>query len=256
MHILVGLAALVGVFVLAAQYLEAGFHGYYDRAALIMCVLGPPAVAIMSYDTASLVDAFRTLGQSIFFKGDRDQQALLSDLVRFGRAVREGKVAEASRVLSTPTTHPYLREVGSLAVQRADQSTISETLATVAFARTQRIRRAEDVFQALAAVTPAIGMAGTVVALVQLLANLDDFSKIGSGMAVALLTTLYGLLLCHGFWMPLARHVERYGKRAAVNMKLLERGLLAIASGRPLHDLYLLTGQEEPGTPAPQVEVA
>lgn len=250
MHIIVGLAALVGVFFTASLYLEAGFHGYFDAAAAIMLVGGPPAILVVSYDPTTLAEAFRILATALGYRGDPEQEQLVADLLKFGRAVREGRAAEAGRLIESADTHPYLREAGGLVLQRADAETLSETLATLAFARMQRIKRGEDVMHALAAMTPAVGMTGTIVGLIQLLANLQDYTRVGAGMAVALLTTLYGLILAHGLYMPLARHVERYGKRVSVHMKLLERGMLAIAAGRPLHDLRLLSGDGE-AEPAP-----
>ena len=78
---------------------------------------------------------------------------------------------------------------------------------------------------------PAFGMIGTLVGLVQMLSSLSDPSQIGGGMAVALLTTLYGALVAHMFCIPMAAKLDVRAKQEALLRELMIEGIVAIQSG-------------------------
>ena len=78
---------------------------------------------------------------------------------------------------------------------------------------------------------PAFGMIGTLVGLVQMLQDLSDPSGIGLGMAVALLTTLYGAMLANMVFLPLAGKLEMVAKGDVLLRKLMIEGIVAIQSG-------------------------
>ena len=61
----------------------------------------------------------------------------------------------------------------------------------------------------LSALAPAIGMFGSVLGLIRLLADMSDFSTLGSNMSLALVTTLYGIFIGNVIFVPLARYVEK-----------------------------------------------
>ena len=76
-------------------------------------------------------------------------------------------------------------------------------------AAARRHTRTVGVLRKAAEISPAMGLIGTLIGLVQMLGNLDDPSSIGPSMAVALLTTFYGAVLANMVFMPLAGKLER-----------------------------------------------
>jgi len=117
-----------------------------------------------------------------------------------------------------------------------------ETVLTLSYARLSQVKEAEEVFRFLARTTPAVGLMGTIVGLVNMLINLKNFEQLGPAMAVAQLATFYGLILAYAIWSPFAKRIENYGRNLSVSARLLERGLTSIAEGRSLYDLRLLAG--------------
>ncbi|MDP6174967.1 MAG: MotA/TolQ/ExbB proton channel family protein, partial [Rhodospirillales bacterium] len=73
----------------------------------------------------------------------------------------------------------------------------------------QRHRRSAAVLRRAAEFSPAMGLIGTLIGLVQMLGNLDDPTTIGPSMAIALLTTFYGAVLANMVFIPLASKLER-----------------------------------------------
>jgi chemotaxis protein MotA len=98
-------------------------------------------------------------------------------------------------------------------------------------------------------------MIGTLLGLVLMMGNMSDPRSIGPGMAVALLTTLYGAVLANVLLGPLVQKIMGHGKRARRNYELAMAGVLFIHQGgdpRLLPDLLLgnaLPQQAEPEAP-------
>ena len=78
---------------------------------------------------------------------------------------------------------------------------------------------------------PAFGMIGTLIGLVAMLSNMDDPSKIGAGMAAALLTTLYGALLANIVFLSLADKLALRSSEEVLVKTIIIQGVMAIQSG-------------------------
>jgi chemotaxis protein MotA len=88
------------------------------------------------------------------------------------------------------------------------------------------------IFEALGDVAPAMGMIGTLIGLVAMLANMNDPKTIGPSMAVALLTTLYGAMLATMFALPMADKLSLRSQEEGLIKNLIIDALLAIQSGQ------------------------
>src|SRR4029079_10387161 len=194
------------------------------------------------------------LAQALRYSARRAETRLVADLYRFGRELKQVRNVEASKVLAD-ANDPLLREVGPLLLQPGGGADARETVLTLSYARLAEVKAGEEVFRFLARTTPAVGLMGTIVGLVNMLMNLRNFEQLGPAMAVAQLATFYGLILAYGIWAPFAKRIENYGRHLSVSARLLERGLTSIAEGRSLYDLRLLSGSGEGGG-APSVEAA
>ena len=83
----------------------------------------------------------------------------------------------------------------------------------------------------LGSASPALGMIGTLIGLVQMLQNMTDPSSIGPAMAVALLTTFYGSVIANVFALPIAEKLKRRSTMELAEKALIAQGLLSILSG-------------------------
>jgi chemotaxis protein MotA len=95
------------------------------------------------------------------------------------------------------------------------------------------LRHAEGkaVLESMARYAPAFGMMGTLIGLVVMLGKMDDPARIGPGMAVALLTTLYGLAMANLFCLPLARRLSYLSSQELLGKTIALRGVLGIQAG-------------------------
>ncbi len=108
-----------------------------------------------------------------------------------------------------------------------------------------------NMFKTMAVYAPAMGMIGTLIGLVQMLANMSDPASIGPAMAIAILTTLYGAIIANAFAQPLAQKlalIRGYEKR---NKDLIFESIKGIQEGtnprvlKQLLNAYLPESQRE-----------
>jgi chemotaxis protein MotA len=251
MHIIAGLIGLAASFYVAHSHMPTAFTGFVHPGAMVLLLGAPPSILLIGHDLRSIWDALRVLAEALRYRARAAQAQIVIDLYRFGREIKQGRPVEAERALAS-ARDPLLREVGPLLLQPGGGGEVRETIGTLIYARLARVRGAEDVFRSLFRTTPAVGLMGTIIGLVNMLMNLRNFEQIGPGMAVAQLSTLYGLILAYGLWGPLAKRVDSYGRDLSVSARLLERGLVGIAEGRSLHDLRMLGGEGAAGADSEQ----
>lgn len=89
----------------------------------------------------------------------------------------------------------------------------------------------KKILEFMGSAAPAFGMIGTLIGLVQMLRNLSSPEAIGSGMAVALLTTFYGAFVANLVFIPLAGKLGIYSKAETTAMEMIVEGVCAIAQG-------------------------
>jgi chemotaxis protein MotA len=89
----------------------------------------------------------------------------------------------------------------------------------------------KKILEFMGAAAPAFGMIGTLIGLVKMLSNLESPESIGSGMAVALLTTFYGAFAANLIFIPLAGKLGIYSNAEVTAMEMITEGICAIAQG-------------------------
>jgi chemotaxis protein MotA len=90
---------------------------------------------------------------------------------------------------------------------------------------------AQKMFSSWGDLAPALGMVGTLIGLVQMLANMSDPAAIGPAMAVALLTTLYGALIANLLAIPISKKLELRTEQERVQKALIIEGISSIQEG-------------------------
>ena len=223
MHIIIGLAGLWATLVATRSHMPNGFTGFFHPAALILLLGAPPSILLVGHDVREIWRGIVTLAQALRYNARRAEARMIADLYRFGRELKQGRTVEASKVLAE-ADDPLLREVGPLLLQPGGGADARETVLTLSYARLSQVKEAEEVFRFLARTTPAVGLMGTIVGLVNMLINLKNFEQLGPAMAVAQLATFYGLILAYAIWSPFAKRIENYGRNLSVSARLLERG--------------------------------
>lgn len=243
MHVILGALIIASAFGLALQYMSQDFDGFLNYYSIILLVGVPLGGVILTYRFTTLWEAIVALGRSIVGSPGRERDRIAKNLLAFGREVRRDKALQASAILEQEKD-PVFRVLGRLVLQKTDAEEIEADALVLGRRELSGFRQGERVFSTLGDLAPAMGMIGTVIGLIQLLANMRDFEKLGPGMAIALLTTFYGLILAHLVYLPLSRMIADYGARRAENLSMIADGMMKIARRRPLHELSDVVGAD------------
>ncbi len=177
-----------------------------DPLALGIVGGGTLVIAVARSTGSDLVEALRSLKPLVMARPARD--ALVA-----ARAVRQIRqisdirgIALADRV---DTTCLFVRKAGVRLSELVDADVFADWAREEMAERAARDEAAIAVWRSAAEVAPSMGMIGTILGLVGMFASMDDPSRMGSSMAVALLTTLYGLILSALVAGPVAARLER-----------------------------------------------
>ena len=118
-----------------------------------------------------------------------------------------------------------------MAVDGTRPEVMEDILRTELDAVATRHRDGKALLDCMGRFAPAFGMIGTLMGLVIMLGDMSDPSKIGAGMAVALLTTLYGAIASNVVFLPFAEKLGFTNKQELLAMEIVVRGIMAIQSG-------------------------
>lgn len=243
MHVIIGALMILGTFGLAMEHMSQDFEGFINYYALILLLGVPLGGVVLTYRFTTLWDAIKALFRAVFGSPTAERERLAKNLLAFGREIRRDKALLASKILDDEKD-PVFKILGRQVLQKSDADEIESDALVLGRRELSAYRTGERVFGTLGDLAPAMGMIGTVIGLIQLLANMRDFEKLGPGMAIALLTTFYGLILAHLVYLPLSRLIADYGARRAENLGLVADGMLKIARRRPLHELSDVVGAQ------------
>ncbi|MBF5042088.1 hypothetical protein FGE12_06755 [Aggregicoccus sp. 17bor-14] len=240
MHVIIGLA---GLGLLIAYILQlghaAGFSGVVHPPSLLLLGLAPFFMAMVAYRFTDLFNAVKAVAEALRFDAARSRLRLYEELTQFAAELRARRPARALEVADA-SSHALLRQLGPLVVRQYSAEELESTASTALYCLVSERKRSEDVLGTLGRVAPATGLVGTVLGLINLLKDLARFDQLGPSMALALLCTLYGLLLANAVYQPLARVIHSQTASRVEEAKLLTRALVLTVQDKPLSDVRRL----------------
>lgn len=165
--------------------------------------------------------------KAFFYKTD-DPSQLIEEAVQLADLARKnGLLALEGQEIS----NDFLKQGIGLCVDGHDPGLVQKMLGKDISLTIERHEVGQTMFKNMAIMAPAMGMIGTLVGLVQMLANMSDPASIGPAMAVALLTTLYGAIIANAFAQPLADKLARASALEKTNKSLILETISGIQEG-------------------------
>lgn len=229
--IALGIAAIAG-----GTVLEGGKLGSILQPTAAAIVFGGTLGAtLLSFPFRDIAAAVRAL-RYVFFNADGDHDGLIRDIVRYaGIARRSGFVAldaELPRVADR-----FLRKALRLAIDGMSARMLRDTVEQDLLTYEQEQKRTIRVYETAGGFAPTIGIIGAVLGLIHVMENLSEPAKLGAGIAVAFVATVYGVGSANLLLLPIAKKLTaRLGRELAVRDMIVE-GVLGIMSGINPHYL-------------------
>jgi len=247
-----GIAAGVGL-ILTGQLLEGGHVGSILQATAALIVFGGTLGAtLVAFPKRDFVRALKLL-RLVVTDRPTDVGALSRRIVEFASvARRDGVLALEGRLKEVED--PFLRRALQFVVDGVDASVTRGTLEGAIDAEYDENVIAARVWESAGGFAPTIGILGAVLGLIHVMENLNDPSKLGGGIAVAFVATVYGVGSANLLFLPFANKLKRKLGVERERKVLIMEGVLAIQEGmnpRVLEERLRALAGEEPGTPAP-----
>ncbi len=225
---LLGIVAGI-VLVGAAMGMGGSVEGFLDIPSIMITIGGTIASTLISFRMEDIRTILRVT-RIAFTQPPPKLTATVMQLISLAEVARREGLLALDNSLSK-IGDDFLRHGLQLVVDGVDPSVIREILETELGASEDRHKMGRKLFDQMALFAPAFGMIGTLIGLIQMLRNLDDPSKIGPGMAVALVTTFYGAILAYLVLMPISAKLAVRSSEESLHKAILIEGILAIQSG-------------------------
>ena len=200
-----------------------------DPTSVFVVILGTIGAVVISFPLARTLKIHSVVMQALF-GATADPVQTIRDLVRYAEVARREGILSLENLISE-MKDPFIVRGVKMAVDGTDPELIREIMETELEALMDRHAQGKKILDAISKYAPAFGMIGTLMGLIFMLKNMDDPSAIGPGMAVALITTLYGALIANVAAGPMADKLSSKDAEEVLVKTIVISGVMAIQSG-------------------------
>lgn len=219
---------LVGSFFIVVSIILDGTLKNFLNVPSAMIVLGGTiASTLISYSFAQIKSIFPML-KKVFSTQKNNLNDDIEKILNLANAARrEGLLSLDNETYGDP----FVQKGIELIVDGTDPELVKEILETDICFTESRHSLGQRVFTTMAQFAPAYGMTGTLIGLINMLRKLENPDSLGPSMAVALVTTFYGVVLANLIFMPIAHKLKLYSEQEILRKEMFIEGILAIQSG-------------------------
>jgi chemotaxis protein MotA len=208
---------------------EGGLSLFYNGPSVMIVVGGSIGVTVINFSAEELRGLLKVFMKSVLYKAGTPLQEIERIVSYANLARKEGLLALETKLQEVDDA--FFAKGIQLVIDGFSADTVRDIMSLEAEWQRQRHSMGKKMLDQMASYAPAFGMIGTLVGLIQMLVSLSDPSKLGAGMAVALITTLYGALMANMVFLPLAGKLDIRARQEALLRELMIEGIVAIQSG-------------------------
>jgi chemotaxis protein MotA len=223
--LLLGIVAIIG-----GQLLEGGHVASLSQPTALLIVLGGTMGAVMLQSPyATFVRGVRMV-RWVWYPPVVDYLQLIKQVSSWSQVSRrEGLLALESVI--NQLKDDFARKGLQLLVDGAEPERLREVLEVEISTYEEEMKLSARIWEAAGGYSPTIGILGAVMGLIHVMENLSDPSKLGAGIAVAFVATIYGVGLANLVFLPMANKLKAHINRLIVQREMIVDGLVGIANG-------------------------
>lgn len=222
----VGLA-LGTILILIAILLGGSLILFINIPSVMIVGGGTLATVMIRFGLGDVINGTK-VAMNAFFTKTSNPGAVIKEIVNLANIARKNGLIVLEQ---QPIEDEFLKKAIMYCVDGHEADFIEEVLKKEVSLTVERHEVGRKTFGSMGDASPAFGMIGTLVGLVQMLANMDDPSTIGPAMAVCLLTTLYGAVLANLVFLPISDKLALRSQEEERNRRLIIEGVLGILKG-------------------------
>jgi chemotaxis protein MotA len=232
---LLGLAlAVAGIF--GAQWIDGGrVESLLQGTAFLIVIAGTVGAVLVQTPAPVFARALR-MARWALFPPSINSDRLIGRLVDWAQvARRDGALALEARVRQTDD--PFTKSGLQMVADGFAPDHLREALDIEFAAREETQRAAVRVWESAGGYAPTIGIIGAVMGLIHVMENLGDPTRLGAGIAVAFVATVYGLVLANLVLLPIAGKLRNLVAEESLMRELTQEALIGIAAGEHPHTI-------------------
>jgi len=221
---------LAGIAIIGGQILEGGHVGSLLQVTAFVIVIGGTAGAVMLQSTLPTFLRGMRMVKWVFVPPSLAADALIQSITQWSTTARKGGLLALEPVIDE-IADPFVKKGLQMLVDGAEPETLRETLQLEIDAYEEQQREAARVWESAGGYAPTIGILGAVLGLIHVMENLSDPSKLGAGIAVAFVATVYGVGSANLLFLPIANKLKGIIAREITLRHMLVEGLVSVANG-------------------------
>ncbi len=221
---------VAAIAIIGGQWLEGGSVGSMLQLAAFLIVIGGTLGAVMLQTPARTFLQGLMLSRWIVLPPAQDNEQAIGQIIGWADTARkEGMLSLEDRLAEAPPG--FIRNGLQMLVDGFEPERIREAMEVEIDAYADRLRAAAKIWDAAGGYAPTVGILGAVLGLIHVMENLSDPTKLGSGIAVAFVATIYGVGSANLLFLPVANKLKSIIAAQVSHRELILDGLLGIANG-------------------------
>jgi len=197
--------------------------------AFVLVVFGTIGATVTGTSMKTLT-AIPQILRSTIKNSPLDPAGLIEAMVEFARKARREGILSLEAA-SQEIDNEFLRKGVMLIVDGTPSVMVREILETEVVGMQERHKLGETVFTSLGGFSPTLGIIGTVMGLINMLARLSEPGNMGHAIAAAFIATLYGVSLANLVYLPIAGKLKANTAEEVVCREMIIEGVLSIQAG-------------------------
>lgn len=217
------------VIIIVAILVSGDISSFFSLSSFLIVVGCTFAACIASYPISKIKSLWKIV-KNAFYSTTYDIELTIEQFCKLSYiAKKEGLLAMESFV--SHIDDDFMKKGVLLIVDGTDPEMIKKILELEVENMLDRHAEGEGILRTLGKYSPAFGMIGTLIGLINMLKNLSDVNTLGPSMGVALITTFYGSLLANALFLPLAGKLKFKSENEAKFMIMIIDGIVSVQEG-------------------------
>ena len=225
---IIGILGGFGLMIIAMMS-GGGLSWFLDGPSAMIVLGGTFGAVLINYPISDVLGVIK-VAKNVFRGKEQQADVVINQLVEMSKICRREGVISLQKMVKQ-TRDPFLIKAIHLVLDGVDPAHVSEILETELDFIGERHRLGAEIFTTMGNFAPAMGLVGTLIGLVQMLKQMNSPGTIGPAMAMALITTFYGVILANLVFLPIAGKLKTRSSRELLLKQLIINGILSILSG-------------------------
>jgi len=223
------LGSLIGIIsgislIVGAIFVGGDIHNFVNIPGVMIVVGGTAATTLLTFRFKEVIAAFRA-AFFVFTQERNDPNEMVGTMVGLCQLSRREGLMKIGEI---KTESRFLKKACQLIADSSEEDMIRSALSNEIESLKIRHLMVQDVFRKMAIYSPAFGMLGTLIGLIQMLSKMQEPSSIGPSMAIALLTTFYGSFLSTMLFLPIAGKLKVRTLAQLMDLEIIFEGAISI----------------------------